>query len=109
MSEAVREVPEVLMRFDLIGADELKRYVNASYTIVDLRSSQEYRLSHVPGAINLPYDELDYMRFGRNTIYIFYCERGIKSIRVSRYLSERGIRCMAVASSYREIVMENEM
>ena len=93
------------MQFDLIGADELKRYVNLrGYTIVDLRSPQEYMLSHIPGAVNMPYNETDFRRLKINTTYIFYCERGVKSIRICRYLSERGIHCMAVAATYGAIV-----
>ena len=95
------------MQFDLIGADELRRYVNArGYTIVDLRSPQEYMLSHIPGAVNMPYNEINFRNLKRNTTYIFYCERGVKSIRICRYLSERGISCMAVASPYNAFVNE---
>lgn len=91
------------MRLDLIGADELKRYIGRrEYVIVDLRPKQDFYISHIPGAINMPYEELDMEALTGNRRYIFYCERGVKSMKVCRYLRERGIRSIAVVSPYSE-------
>lgn len=93
------------MRLDLIGADELARYVaQRGYTIVDLRSRQEYMLSHIPGAVNMPYDHTDFKNLRENTTYIFYCERGVKSLKLCRYLAERGIHSIAVVAPYEACV-----
>ena len=91
------------MRLDLIGANELKQYIGRrGYVIVDLRPKQDFNISHIPGAVNMPYEELDMEALSENTRYIFYCERGVKSMRVCRFLRERGIPAMAVVSTYSE-------
>lgn len=93
------------MRLELIGADELKRYIGrGEYVIVDLRPERDYLMSHIPGAVSIPYEELDMDELTGRKKYIFYCERGVKSMRVCRYLSEKGITCMAVVSPYSECI-----
>ena len=54
------------MTSDMI--DFLDIYKNKTINIIDIRSRYIYELSHIPNAINIPYD---YLRFG-NIFVIFF-------------------------------------
>ena len=47
------------MRFDTISARDLYKYVDQlRYTLIDVRSADEYRQGHISGAVNIPYDTM---------------------------------------------------
>ncbi len=45
---------------NLIAVNELRAYINdeGSPTIIDVRAPEAYQRGHLPGAINIPYDQL---------------------------------------------------
>lgn len=50
------------------------------YIIVDVRTNQEYELSHVVDAINIPYDEIDKsINLDKDKTIIVYCMSGTRS------------------------------
>lgn len=50
------------------------------YIIVDVRTNQEYELSHVVDAINIPYDEIDKsINLDKDKTIIVYCMSGNRS------------------------------
>ena len=51
-----------------------------NYVIVDVRTKEEYEISHVKGAINIPYDEIDENTDlpKEKTIFV-YCKSGTRS------------------------------
>lgn len=50
------------------------------YVIIDVRTATEYQQSHVIGAINIPYDELDSKsNLDKNKIIFVYCKSGNRS------------------------------
>lgn len=50
------------------------------YIIVDVRTNQEYELSHVIDAINIPYDEIDKsINLDKDKTIIVYCMSGNRS------------------------------
>lgn len=81
------------MRFFTIGVNELEKYMNkANIKIVDLRTQEEYERYHIPGAENIPYQELVEAKnkLSKNITYILYCERGGSSLMAAKELSRYG-------------------
>lgn len=90
---------------DTIRAKDIDRYIgHRDCVIVDLRSGEEYQKSHIPSAVNVPYEEIDdyitYLdQFGQ---LILYCERGSLSLLAARELSKLcGGRVISVGGGYR--------
>ncbi len=81
------------MAFETIRTNDIDQYIgNPNVLIIDLRNRDEYNSGHIPGAVNIPYEELeDYMkRFQHNQLLIFYCDRGNISLLAARDLSKYG-------------------
>jgi len=50
------------------------------HIIIDVRTKEEYDESHVVGAINIPYDEIDKdINLDKNKIIFVYCKSGKRS------------------------------
>ena len=86
------------MYVDIIRVSNLEDYCRDGYVqIVDLRSRSEYDRSHIPGAVCIPYEELDeYMDdLCQWDKVVFYCSRGNLSLMAARELSRRspGMTC----------------
>ena len=63
---------------ETISAKMLDYYVDRRDTlIIDLREKESYMHSHVKGAVNMPYGEIDgYTAFPKGKILVLYCDRG---------------------------------
>src|SRR3954447_2163920 len=58
------------------GPVELDRMLKAheNINVIDVRAEEDYRLGHIPGAINLPKDRWDTMEgLSKNKTNILYC------------------------------------
>lgn len=81
------------MSFDTIRTNEIVKYIgNPNALIIDLRDGYEYDSGHIPGAINIPYEELESYtdRFQKRLQLIFYCDRGNISLLAARDLMKFG-------------------
>lgn len=62
--------------------------------ILDVRSPEEFATGHVPGAINVPHDQLgtrlSELGLGRDEEVVLYCERGGRAARVAQALEQSG-------------------
>jgi phage shock protein E len=62
--------------------------------LVDVRTPGEFQGGHVPGAINIPLQELnrrmDELRPYRDTELVLYCETGIRAGYAGRMLKQQG-------------------
>ncbi|MCI8514497.1 MAG: rhodanese-like domain-containing protein [Lachnospiraceae bacterium] len=70
--------------------------------IVDLRDARCYQQDHFPGAVSIPYEELE-ERIGEIPFYrpvYFYCERGSSALMAARRLCEMGYMAIAVLGGY---------
>lgn len=48
-----------------------------NYTIVDIRTAEEYKKEHVMGAVNIPFDEInETVELDREKTIIVYCQEG---------------------------------
>lgn len=81
------------MSFDTIRTDEIVKYVgNPNALIIDLRDQNEYDRGHIPGAINIPYEDLTNhsKQLQRRLLLILYCDRGNISLLAARDLMKDG-------------------
>lgn len=81
--------------YDKITADEAKDLMDeGSPTIVDVRTAQEYANGHIPGAINIPVENIGSEKPAELTDadaqLIVYCRTGVRSKQASDKLVELG-------------------
>ena len=76
------------MKFKIVYADELykvQKEMNA--LLIDIRTREEYDRSHWKGALSMP-------------MVIFYCTHGGSSMKLARYLGNRGFDTATVIGGY---------
>lgn len=77
-----------------VGA-EAHRRVEAGATLVDVRTPEEFATGHLPGAVNIPVEELP-RRFPElgspEKPLVVYCRSGARSSRAERLLKEHGFQ-----------------
>jgi rhodanese-related sulfurtransferase len=77
---------------DVSGADA-RRLVEAGARLVDVRTPEEFATGHIPGAINIPVQELE-RRMGelerKEQPVVLYCRSGNRSGRAARMLESNG-------------------
>ena len=76
-----------------IGHDELKMLVDSdshNFLLIDARNPEEYRESHIPGAINIPekkFDELVGLLPSNKSIYFIFYLNGVKCVKSKKSAS----------------------
>lgn len=94
-------------RFIDIAPVHLHRRMQAddAVTLVDVRSSAEYRAGHVPGALSLPLDELDNVEIahytgnqalGKDQTLYLTCQQGVRAEKAAQMLHESGFHNLAL-------------
>jgi len=77
----------------VVDATTARRLVAAGVKVVDVRTPAEYAAGHVPGAVNVPYDEME-RRYGElgppTTPLLLYCHSGRRSGIAIRMLKQKG-------------------
>ncbi|MBQ4563818.1 MAG: rhodanese-like domain-containing protein [Lachnospiraceae bacterium] len=70
--------------------------------VIDLREPGRYRAGHLPGAVNLPFEDYDRWsgRLPRTKTLILYCERGGSALQAGRRLARIGYRVEVVSGGY---------
>ena len=89
---------------ETISAKMLDYYVDRRDTlIIDLREKESYMHSHVKGAVNMPYGEIDgYTAFPKGKILVLYCDRGGASLQAARILARNGYKTKTVIGGMKE-------
>lgn len=87
---------------ETISAKMLDYYVDRRDTlIIDLRDREEFARSHVKGAVNIPYSEIDeHTRFPLEKTLVLYCDRGGASLLLARQLARKGYRTKSVIGGF---------
>lgn len=88
----------------LISVRELDTYVSLypRVTLLDVRTEEEYRISHIRYAVNIPYHEGIAWSLPRRKEVVVYCERGSASMLAARELQKLGYRVVSVAGGIQE-------
>lgn len=69
------------------------------YTLIDVRSAEDYAAGHVPGAVNVPLDDVlaDPARsYGDGPVHVV-CQSGKRSMKAATAMNEAGIPAVSVA------------
>ncbi len=86
--------------YDLIFSNELESWLQLARDgmILDIRSADEYEKMSVPGAVNIPYDQLSKVvdRLNRQQPMLIVCDNGVKSVAASELLFSRGFHFLYV-------------
>lgn len=67
------------MEFGALTAEQLKGMLDkkTKVVVVDARTAEEYRIGHIPGAVNVPPDSLDRIEAilprDKKVTLVFYC------------------------------------
>lgn len=89
---------------ETISAKMLDYYADRTDAVlIDLRSREEYEVSHVKGARNLPYEEFEEMQsydFPRGKVLVLYCDRGGASLMAARLLARKGYETRSVIGGF---------
>ena len=70
--------------------------------IVDVRSGEEYRRSHIRYAVNIPYEPGKEWNLPGEKEIVVYCERGATSMAAVREMIRQGYRALSVAGGITE-------
>lgn len=87
------------------GVEEWKQTKNA--VLLDVRTEEEYDDYHIPGSVNLPLDELDFIDEKvpvRDTAIFVHCLSGARSAQAEKFLAEKGytrVKNIGGINSYR--------
>lgn len=67
-----------IVNVDAAGASKA---IEQGAQVIDVRTAGEYQLGHLPGAVNVPVDQLQAQAAGwdRNATYLVYCATGARS------------------------------
>lgn len=81
-----------------IAASEVAARIEAGAAplLLDVRTPEEFASGHVPGALNIPHDQL-VQRLGEIEVHraaevVLYCERGGRAARAADVLTDAGFR-----------------
>ncbi len=87
---------------DVVSPDELGALVGQGWVLVDVRTEKEHAEGAIPGAINLPVDQLrDHLDLlGRGPVVV-YCEVGQRGHTATALLQEMGLRTRNLDGGYR--------
>lgn len=92
------------MSFETIRTNDVIKYIGRpNVLIIDLRDKGDYLKGHIPTAVNIPYEKLEYERdtLSHNKLLIFYCDRGHISLLAARDLMKYGYRIKSVHGGIR--------
>lgn len=75
-----------------ISGEAARDLVAKGATLVDVRTTDEFAAGHVPGAINIPVQELAERKveIDRKAPVVLYCRSGMRSKRAADMLKEAG-------------------
>lgn len=96
-----------------ITVKELAKWERDSYQCIDIRDAMSFSYGHLPGAVNLPFEQ--YFEEDTDGILtevckerrvVVYCKRGITSPQAAEILRSYGIEAYHLAGGYMQWLME---
>ena len=85
-----------------IDFEELKQRDRDDYVIIDMRDSSQYNYGHIPGALNIPQNEIveRVKKFNEKKDIYIYCNNGIFSKKVASELNDAGFHGYSLKGGY---------
>lgn len=64
-----------------VDSEGAQRAIDNGAQVIDVRTPGEFQLAHIPGAINVPLDELEGRAgaWDKDATYVIYCQTGARS------------------------------
>ena len=92
VADPVPDSDEDPSRTHVVDARTAKRLADEGAHLIDVREASEFALGHAPGAIHVPYEELEHRvdELPRGDIVV-YCASGVRSSLAASLLERRGI------------------
>lgn len=89
-----------------ITYDELKMN---NYKLIDVRESKFYNMGHLNGSINIPVNNILYNIniLDKNNSYVFICESGKTSLKLSKLLNNLGYKTYSLEGGYINLINKN--
>lgn len=88
-----------LVSLDFISSKDVLKYMDGGRAVlIDLRTGEEYKRGHIPGAVSMPYETFDDKApvLKKYAIIILCCDRGAASLLMGRKLSAEGYRILSI-------------
>jgi rhodanese-related sulfurtransferase len=75
-----------------VSAADFQKAVGAGYQLIDVRTAQEYAQGHIPGAIDIPIDQLpaSLAKIDKSKPVAVYCASGARSLNAKQFLAAQG-------------------
>ena len=85
---------------NIISESDFVEILDSDYTLIDVRTQDEFDLGHIDGAINLDfYSETfqnDILSLPKNETIVLYCRTNNRSIKTANILKENGFKEISV-------------
>lgn len=79
-----------------------------NYTIIDIRTAEEYKKEHVIGAVNIPFDKInEIIELDKEKTIMVYCQEGDESNAACTVLRELGYGAFDLGT-YNTITLKKE-
>ncbi len=91
--------------YKTLSSAQLKQLIDSKENIylVDVRTEEQFAESHIPGAVNIPYNKLGIMigKIPKDKKVVLYCNTGQKSASGAQFLADRNFdNIYALTDSY---------
>ena len=85
-----------------IDFSELKNKNRDEYVVIDIRDSSSFDYGHIPGALNIPQDEIveRVKKFNEKKDLYIYCKSGIISKQIAEELVDNGFSAYSLKGGY---------
>jgi len=108
LERAVKELKVIDLRklSQIISFKELEiEDIPDGAIIIDVRSPEKYKRSHIDGAINIDFMRLfeEINKLKKNKTIVLYCDEGALSLEAARILKEKGFNVFSLKGGYRRI------
>ncbi|MBQ9276061.1 MAG: ATPase [Clostridia bacterium] len=84
-----------------ISIEELSQKEADDIVIVDIRSADAYEYGHIPGAVNIPAEEVADRELPKDKEVVIYCQNGIASLDLTIELRDLGYKAFSIQGGYR--------
>lgn len=78
------------MKYQTIDTNKALELIDNGALIIDVRTVEEFNREHIPNAVNVPLDNIENIKYDKNTTLIVYCQTGIRSKEAVQKLSNLG-------------------
>ena len=99
------------MKINIVAVWEMEELIQKEKVhIIDIRSKEEYKRGHIPGAVCAPFvDGRQKIKYNKNDLYLLYCDKGNASMQLAKRLGEMEYRVCTLCGGYEGYKAWNKM